>query len=250
MLLARPRLLHLEHQDDGGRRRDRRDARRDRWRGSGPSGWSLVEEATEADGAVEAWFSVRDRRWRAASAICASRASAAWTLLTTMPELKGYEEKTRRRRVRQGVDARRVQARQNWLEPQEERSSGAGLRRAALLRHHRRRAGRHRAGRAAASGSACRPSSSKRMRAPATPGAIATSRSCLHDPVWYDHLPYLPFPDHWPVFAPKDKIGDWLEIYAEIMELNYWASTECLNARYDAAQQRVGGAGRARTANR
>jgi putative flavoprotein involved in K+ transport len=33
---------------------------------------------------------------------------------------------------------------------------------------------------------------------------------CLHDPVWYDHLPYLPFPDHWPVFAPKDKIGDWL----------------------------------------
>ena len=35
---------------------------------------------------------------------------------------------------------------------------------------------------------------------------------CLHDPVWYDHLPYLPFPDHWPVFTPKDKIGDWLEI--------------------------------------
>ena len=36
---------------------------------------------------------------------------------------------------------------------------------------------------------------------------------CLHDPVWYDHLPYLPFPDHWPVFSPKDKIGDWLEMY-------------------------------------
>ena len=34
---------------------------------------------------------------------------------------------------------------------------------------------------------------------------------CLHDPVWYDHLPYLPFPDDWPVFSPKDKIGDWLE---------------------------------------
>ena len=50
---------------------------------------------------------------------------------------------------------------------------------------------------------------------------------CLHDPVWYDHLPYLPFPDDWPVFAPKDKIGDWLEMYAKVMELNYWASTEC-----------------------
>src|SRR3712207_8085639 len=34
---------------------------------------------------------------------------------------------------------------------------------------------------------------------------------CLHDPVWYDHLPYLKFPDTWPVFSPKDKIGDWLD---------------------------------------
>jgi len=56
---------------------------------------------------------------------------------------------------------------------------------------------------------------------------------CLHDPVWYDHMPYLPFPDHWPVFAPKDKIGDWLEMYAKVMELNYWSSSECKRAAYD-----------------
>ena len=37
----------------------------------------------------------------------------------------------------------------------------------------------------------------------------------LHDPVWYDHLPYLPFPDNWPVFTPKDKMGDWLEVVRE-----------------------------------
>src|SRR5207302_4649797 len=55
---------------------------------------------------------------------------------------------------------------------------------------------------------------------------------CLHDPVWYDHLPYLPFPDHWPVFSPKDKIGDWLEMYARVMELNYWHSTQCRGAHY------------------
>ena len=47
---------------------------------------------------------------------------------------------------------------------------------------------------------------------------------CLHDPVWYDHLPYLKFPDNWPVFSPKDKIADWLESYTKIMELNYWAA--------------------------
>jgi putative flavoprotein involved in K+ transport len=60
---------------------------------------------------------------------------------------------------------------------------------------------------------------------------------CLHDPVWYDHLPYLPFPDNWPVFAPKDKIGDWLEMYTRVMEVNYWSSTNCLNARFDEAKQ-------------
>ena len=43
---------------------------------------------------------------------------------------------------------------------------------------------------------------------------------CLHDPVWYDHMPYLPFPDHWPIYTPKDKMGDWLEAYASIMELD------------------------------
>jgi putative flavoprotein involved in K+ transport len=26
------------------------------------------------------------------------------------------------------------------------------------------------------------------------------------------------------VFAPKDKIGDWLEMYTKVMELNYWTS--------------------------
>jgi putative flavoprotein involved in K+ transport len=50
-------------------------------------------------------------------------------------------------------------------------------------------------------------------------------------------LPYLPFPDDWPVFCPKDKIGDWLEMYAKVMELNYWASTECKRARFDEANQ-------------
>ncbi len=58
---------------------------------------------------------------------------------------------------------------------------------------------------------------------------------CLHDPVWYDHLPYIPFPENWPVFAPKDKIGDWLEMYTRVMELNYWSSTTCKSARYDEA---------------
>jgi len=60
---------------------------------------------------------------------------------------------------------------------------------------------------------------------------------CLHDPVWYDHLPYLPFPDHWPIYTPKDKMGDWLESYTKIMELDYWSSTACKRASWDEAKQ-------------
>lgn len=59
---------------------------------------------------------------------------------------------------------------------------------------------------------------------------------CLHDPVWYDHLPYLPFPDHWPIYTPKDKMGDWLESYTKIMELDYWSSTPCKSASWDEAK--------------
>src|SRR5690606_22583010 len=56
----------------------------------------------------------------------------------------------------------------------------------------------------------------------------------LHDPVWYDHLPYMPFPANWPVFTPKDKMGDWLEAYVKLMELTYWGATEARHASFDA----------------
>jgi putative flavoprotein involved in K+ transport len=52
----------------------------------------------------------------------------------------------------------------------------------------------------------------------------------LHDPVWYDHLPYMPFPENWPVYTPKDKMGDWLELYASAMELDVWTGTELMGA--------------------
>ncbi len=51
-------------------------------------------------------------------------------------------------------------------------------------------------------------------------------------------MPYLPFPDHWPVFTPKDQLGDWLEMYAKVMELNYWTSSACLGASYDETAKR------------
>ncbi|UNI22220.1 hypothetical protein JDV02_008129 [Purpureocillium takamizusanense] len=55
----------------------------------------------------------------------------------------------------------------------------------------------------------------------------------LHDPVWYDHMPYLSFPPQWPVFTPKDKLAQFLESYADLMELNVWTNTELANSQWN-----------------
>jgi cation diffusion facilitator CzcD-associated flavoprotein CzcO len=59
----------------------------------------------------------------------------------------------------------------------------------------------------------------------------------LHDPVWYDHLPYIAFPSYWPVFTPKDKLGDWFESYANALELNVWTKTTIASSTWDATKK-------------
>jgi putative flavoprotein involved in K+ transport len=61
----------------------------------------------------------------------------------------------------------------------------------------------------------------------------------LHDPVWYDHMPYIPFPAGWPVFSSKDQMADWLEMYAKVMALDYWTGTEVVSARRQGAHWSV-----------
>ncbi|TFK48074.1 FAD/NAD(P)-binding domain-containing protein [Heliocybe sulcata] len=56
---------------------------------------------------------------------------------------------------------------------------------------------------------------------------------CLHDPVWYDHMPYLPFPPTWPVYTPAMKLADWLESYAHHLELNVWTSSTITKINQD-----------------
>jgi cation diffusion facilitator CzcD-associated flavoprotein CzcO len=55
----------------------------------------------------------------------------------------------------------------------------------------------------------------------------------LHNEVYVNHLPYLPFPPTFPVYIPKDKLGNWFESYVEALELNYWTGTELVSGRYD-----------------
>lgn len=59
------------------------------------------------------------------------------------------------------------------------------------------------------------------------------SALCLHDPVWYDHMPYLPFPSTWPVYSPAIKMANWLESYAEALDLNVLTNSTVTHAGYD-----------------
>lgn len=56
----------------------------------------------------------------------------------------------------------------------------------------------------------------------------------LHNQVYSNHMPYMPFPKTWPRYIPKDKIANWLEGYVEAMEIAFWTRTSFEGAEYDA----------------
>ena len=60
----------------------------------------------------------------------------------------------------------------------------------------------------------------------------------LHNEVFVNHLPYIPFPPSFPVYIPKDKLANWFESYVESLELNFWTGTALESGSYDAAQKR------------
>ncbi|MGY9056638.1 MAG: flavin-containing monooxygenase, partial [Alphaproteobacteria bacterium] len=57
----------------------------------------------------------------------------------------------------------------------------------------------------------------------------------LHNQIFANHLPYMPFPPSWPKYIPKDMLANWFEIYSEAMAINFWTSTEFTGGSYDDA---------------
>lgn len=55
----------------------------------------------------------------------------------------------------------------------------------------------------------------------------------LHNQIEINHLAYLPFPESWPTYIPKDMLGNWFEFYADAMEVNVWTGTEFVGGDYD-----------------
>jgi putative flavoprotein involved in K+ transport len=199
-----------------------------------PIKWQAEEENTSKNGILEIWFSFETAVSRGKGHI-RLKGGKCWTLLTAMTQLKRFPEKAGESRI-SGVQHGIVKERKNWLDlkVQHERELGYANQPYCVI----------------VGGGQGGIGLGTRLRRLDVPTIILEKNKragdswrnrykslCLHDPVWYDHLPYLPFPDDWPVFSPKDKIGDWLEMYTKVMELNYWQSSECKSAQYDEETQ-------------
>jgi len=199
-----------------------------------PRGFMIdpAEPPSEANGITEAWILFETAVGRGRGHV-RLMGDAAWTFLTTMYELKGHEEPQGRNRpkgVEHGADPNRT----TWSERRQREAEELGITTQPYV--------------VIIGGGQGGIALGARLRQLGVPTIIVERNErpgdswrkrykslCLHDPVWYDHLPYIDFPRNWPVFSPKDKIADWLEMYAKVMELNFWGSTTCKRASYDEA---------------
>lgn len=197
-----------------------------------PTKWQVApgEAATEAEGVTESWISFETEVARGYGLI-RMKGGKIWTLLTVMSELKGHEEKsgfTRPLGAKHGQDL----GAKTWKEEREEEERTLGYETQPYV--------------LVIGGGQGGIALGARLRQLGVPTIIVERNErpgdswrkrykslCLHDPVWYDHLPYIDFPKNWPVFAPKDKIGDWLEFYTKVMELNYWTRSTVKSAKWN-----------------
>lgn len=201
-----------------------------------PTNWQVAEgeTATEADGVTESWISFETEVARGYGLIRLKN-GRIWTLLTVMSELKGHEEKAGFTRPLGAKHGQNLGAK-TWKEEREEEERTLGYEKQPYV--------------LVIGGGQGGIALGARLRQLGVPTIIVERNErpgdswrkrykslCLHDPVWYDHLPYIDFPKNWPVFAPKDKIGDWLEFYTKVMELNYWTRSTVKSAKWNEADK-------------
>ncbi|MCA0043457.1 NAD(P)/FAD-dependent oxidoreductase [Celeribacter litoreus] len=197
-----------------------------------PQGFAIQagEIPVEDGGVITAWVTFETavgRGW----GLMRLKDGRIWTLLTALQELKGFEENRGKRRP-MGAEHGAAKNRKSWKEKREEEAVELGY----TTQPYTVIIGGGQGGIALGA----------RLRQLGVPTIVLDKHDrpgdqwrsrykslCLHDPIWYDHLPYIKFPDNWPVFTPKDKVGDWLEMYTKVMEINYWSRSEVESAQYD-----------------
>ena len=158
----------------------------------------------------------------------------AWTLLTALEELKGFEEQLERARPRGQAYSRDFRG-PNWLDQRKTSHAYADRDPTVLV------VGGGQAGLSIAA----------RLKLLHVDTLIVDRwprigdnwrkryhALTLHNQVQVNHLPYMPFPPNWPTYIPKDKLANWFEAYVDAMELNYWTGTELVRGTYDEAKER------------
>lgn len=158
----------------------------------------------------------------------------AWTLLTALDELKGFEEQQGRTRPRGQAYSRDFRG-PNWLDQRRASIAYADREPDVLV------VGGGQAGLSIAA----------RLKQLQIDALIVDREArigdnwrkryhalTLHNQVQVNHMPYMPFPPNWPVYIPKDKLANWFESYVDAMELNFWTATEFVRGDYDAAKAR------------
>ena len=158
----------------------------------------------------------------------------AWTLLTALQELKGFEEQLGHSRPRGNAHSRDFRG-PNWLDLRKAASDYAGRDPTVLV------VGGGQAGLSIAA----------RLKQLGIDTLIVDRWErvgdnwrkryhalTLHNQVQVNHLPYMLFPPNWPTYIPKDKLANWFESYVEAMELNFWTSTEFEGGSYDEQEGR------------
>ena len=158
----------------------------------------------------------------------------AWTLLTELGELKGFEEQLGAQRPRGSAYSRDFRG-PNWLDLREA-SRGYADRDPTVLVIGGGQSG------------LCIAARLKQLNV----DTLIVDREkrigdnwrkryhalTLHNQVQVNHLPYLHFPPNWPTYIPKDKLANWFEFYVEAMELNFWTETEFEGGSYDEREGR------------
>ncbi len=157
--------------------------------------------------------------------------AAAWTLMTSLDHITGHDEETERLAREEGAYERDFGG-PNWLDKRQEAVRYADRDPAVLI------VGGGHAGLTAAASLRALGVESLVIDRMARIGDNWRRRYHglkLHNQVFSNHLPYLPFPSTWPNYIPKDKIANWLEFYVEAMEIDFWTQTSFEGADYDAA---------------
>jgi putative flavoprotein involved in K+ transport len=158
----------------------------------------------------------------------------AWTLLTALDELKGFEEQLGHTRPRGQAYSRDFRG-PNWLDLRKTSADYTDREPTVLV------VGGGQAGLAIAARLKQLKIDTLIVDREARIGDNWRKRYhalTLHNQVQVNHLPYMPFPPNWPTYIPKDKLANWFEAYADAMELNFWTGNEFEGGHYDDADAR------------